>query len=76
MAARKYVDCRESASVSNCSVKISGTEDEVLETTVLHAISAHQEKDSDELRKYIRSMMKDDLEPFTRQEKAASRPSA
>jgi hypothetical protein len=40
MAKRKSIDCRDYPSEKNCLVKISGTEKEVLEAAVQHAVSA------------------------------------
>ena len=60
MAARKSIDCRNYPSDKNCSLKISGTEDEVLDAAVQHAVSAHGHRESAELRQEIRSMLKDE----------------
>src|SRR6266446_4536477 len=38
---RKSIDCRNYPSEKNCSLKISGTEDEVFDAAVQHAVSAH-----------------------------------
>lgn len=57
---RKYIDCRESPSVSNCSLRISGTEDEVVRAAAEHAVSVHGHKDSPEMRDQIRSSLKDE----------------
>jgi predicted small metal-binding protein len=57
---RKSIDCRNYPSEKNCSLKISGTEDEVLEAAVDHAASAHGHKKSPELRQQIKSMLKDE----------------
>ena len=59
-AQRKSIDCRDYPSEKNCSVKISGTEEEVLDTAVQHAVSAHGHKNSPELRDQIKSMLKDE----------------
>lgn len=56
---RKYIDCREQPK-STCSLRLSGTEKEVLEAAKQHAISAHGEKDSRELVEMLRSGMKDE----------------
>ncbi len=58
--ARKYVDCREQPSVSNCSLRISGEENEVLDAAVMHAISRHGHQGTPELREQIRQSLKDD----------------
>jgi predicted small metal-binding protein len=60
MADRKSIDCRDHPSEKNCSLKISGREDEVLEAAVQHAVSAHGRKSSPELREQIKSMLKDE----------------
>jgi len=40
-AQRKSIDCRDYPSEKNCSLKISGTEEEVIDAAVQHAVSAH-----------------------------------
>jgi predicted small metal-binding protein len=55
---RKFIDCREFPSEKNCSIKISGTEDEVLDLAVLHANSVHGHEDNTELREEIRKLLK------------------
>ena len=60
MAPRKSIDCRNYPSENNCSLKISGTEEEVLDAAVQHAVSAHGHKESADLRHELRSMLKDD----------------
>lgn len=57
---RKSVDCREYPSEKNCSLKISGTEDEVLDAAVQHAVSAHGHEDGAELRENLRQVLKDE----------------
>ena len=60
MADRKSIDCRDYPSDKNCSLKISGTEEEVLEAAVQHAVSAHGHTDPTELREQLKSMLKDE----------------
>ncbi len=58
---RKYIDCREMPSESNCTVAISADrEDELVEAAVQHACAVHQHKDSPELRKQLRQMFKEE----------------
>jgi predicted small metal-binding protein len=45
---------------NNCSLKISGTEDEVLNAAVQHAASAHGHEETAELREQLSSMLKDE----------------
>ena len=59
---RKYVDCRELPSESNCSLKISGEQDEVLDAAVQHAVTVHKHENTPELREEIRVGLKDDTE--------------
>jgi predicted small metal-binding protein len=59
---RKVIDCRDYPSEKNCTLAISGAEDEVLETAVLHAASVHGHKNTPELREQLRSMLKDEGE--------------
>lgn len=60
MADRKSIDCRDYPSEKNCSLKIAGTEDEVLDAAVQHAVSTHGHENSPELREQIKSMLKDE----------------
>jgi predicted small metal-binding protein len=57
---RKSIDCRDYPSEKNCSLKISGTETEVLDAAVQHAVSAHEHEETPELREQIKSMLKDE----------------
>ena len=56
---RKYIDCRDYPSEKNCSLRIPGTEEEVLDAAVQHAASAHGHDETPELRSQLRSMLKD-----------------
>lgn len=57
---RKSIDCREYPSDKNCSLKISGTEDEVLEIAVQHAAASHGHENNPELREQLRQLLKDE----------------
>ena len=57
---RKSIDCRDYPSEKNCSLKLSGTEEEVLDAAVQHAASAHGHQNSPELREQLKSMLKDE----------------
>jgi predicted small metal-binding protein len=58
--ARKYIDCREMPSESNCTVAIAAdSEDELMEAVVQHAVAVHGHEDSSELRDGIRQGLKD-----------------
>jgi predicted small metal-binding protein len=60
MADRKSIDCRDYPSEKNCSLKMAGAEDEVLDAAVQHAVSVHGHQNSPELREQIKSMLKDE----------------
>jgi predicted small metal-binding protein len=61
---RKFVDCREVPSESNCTIAISAdSESELLEAAVQHAVAVHKHEDTPELRRMIRSAMKDGTPP-------------
>ena len=59
MAQRKSIDCRDYPSEKGCTLRISGTEQEVLDAAVQHAVSSHGHKNSRELREQLKSMLKD-----------------
>lgn len=56
---RKYFDCREVPSKIGCSLRISGTEEEVLHNAIRHAVEDHREMNSPQLRQTIQSRMRD-----------------
>jgi predicted small metal-binding protein len=51
------MDCRTTPSESNCSLVITGEEDEVLRAAVAHAVEAHGHTDGTELRDGIRASL-------------------
>jgi hypothetical protein len=59
MATRKAIDCRDHPSEKNCSLRISGTEEEVLDAATQHAVRSHGHENSPELREQLRSMLKE-----------------
>lgn len=56
--ARKSIDCRLYPSEKDCTLKISGTEEEVLEAASAHAIAAHGHADTPELRNELRALLR------------------
>jgi predicted small metal-binding protein len=58
---RKLIDCSDYPSEKNCTLKISGTEDEVLDAAVLHAVSAHGHQNTPDLREQLRQGLKSDI---------------
>ena len=57
---RKVVDCRLFPSEKNCSLAITGTEEEVLTVAVRHAVEEHGHDNTPELRSEIRGLLKDE----------------
>ena len=64
--ARKVSDCRDIPSTTQCTLMISGEEDEVIRAAKEHAISVHGEKDSPELEQEIRNSLKDEPAEWSR----------
>jgi predicted small metal-binding protein len=64
---RKFIDCREMPSESNCSVAISADSDqELVEAAVQHAMAVHKHQDTPELRQAIREHLKEGTPPVER----------
>ncbi|MET7516646.1 DUF1059 domain-containing protein [Streptomyces sp. NPDC005480] len=58
---RKVVDCRDVPSETNCTLAITGEEDEVVRAAAEHSVSVHGHTDTPELRNMIRSNLKDEM---------------
>ncbi|WP_026413359.1 DUF1059 domain-containing protein [Actinomadura oligospora] len=58
---RKVADCRQFPSETNCTLTISGEEDEVMQAAVQHAVSVHGHTDTPEMREQLRGMLKDEV---------------
>jgi len=54
---RKMFDCREWP--GECTLAISGEEEEVVKAQLLHVVEAHGQVDSPQLRDQIRASLKD-----------------
>jgi hypothetical protein len=57
---RKVIDCREFPSENNCSLTISGTEDEVIKAASEHAVSSHGHIAGPDLVSALRSSLRDE----------------
>jgi predicted small metal-binding protein len=58
--ARKYVDCRDFPSESNCTVAISAdSEKELMEIAVQHAVAVHGHADTPEFREQLKNAIKE-----------------
>jgi predicted small metal-binding protein len=53
--ARKMIDCRKVPSEIGCTLTIAGTEEEVLDAAVAHAVAKHGHEDTLELREELRA---------------------
>ncbi len=61
---RKYIDCREFPSDSNCSIAISAdSETELMEAAVQHAVAVHQHEDTPEFRSQLKQLFKEGTPP-------------
>jgi predicted small metal-binding protein len=58
--ARKFIDCRQHPSESNCSIAISADSDnELVDAAAQHAVAVHNHADDEELRSWLRSAIKE-----------------
>ncbi|CAL9493994.1 hypothetical protein SUDANB120_03311 [Streptomyces sp. enrichment culture] len=58
---RKVADCRDYPSEMNCTLTITGEEEEVIRAAAEHAVSVHGETDTPEFRDTLRKMLKDEV---------------
>jgi predicted small metal-binding protein len=57
---RKYIDCREFPSQSNCTVAISAdSEDELIDAAAQHAAEVHGHQDTPEFRTQLKSAVRE-----------------
>ena len=57
---RVIIDCRDFPNEIGCTLLISGSAKEVLNVAVRHAVEEHGHQDTPELRKQVRSFMKNE----------------
>jgi predicted small metal-binding protein len=61
---RKYIDCREFPSETNCTVVIcADTEKELLEIAVQHAVATHGHTDTPQFRGELRKAFREGVPP-------------
>ncbi|MFJ5936178.1 DUF1059 domain-containing protein [Streptomyces sp. NPDC093071] len=60
---RKVADCRRTPSVMNCTLTITGEEEEVVRAAAEHAVSVHGHEDTPELRAMVRADLEDEKVP-------------
>jgi predicted small metal-binding protein len=58
---RKYIDCRDMPSETNCDVAMSGSEEHLVNAATIHAVTAHGHEDTPELRDQIRGALKEEV---------------
>jgi len=58
--ARKLVDCRQVPNDRNCTLTITGEEEEVLRAAVMHAVDVHGHRDTPEFRNELRRALRDE----------------
>jgi hypothetical protein len=58
---RKYMDCREMPSESNCDLAMAGSEEHLVEAAVNHAVIAHGHENSPELRAQVMQALKEEV---------------
>lgn len=64
---RKFVDCREFPSETNCTVALSADNDqELLDAAVQHAVAVHGHSDTPELRDQIKKLFREGTPPIER----------
>jgi hypothetical protein len=54
---RYMIDCRKVPSENNCTLTIAGTESEVLDAAVAHAVAAHGHENGPGLREMLRGAL-------------------
>ncbi len=57
---RKVIDCRWFPTDVPCDITIAGSEEEVLNLAVQHAVSSHGHDDTPELREQLRTMLREE----------------
>ena len=66
---RVFLDCRDFPNEIGCTLLISGSSKEVFRTALRHSIDEHGHKDTPELRKQLKTMMKTEKRSRNKKEK-------
>jgi predicted small metal-binding protein len=62
--ARKYIDCREYPSESNCTLALSADSDEeLMEAAVQHSVAVHHHEDTPEFRRQLKGLFREGMPP-------------
>lgn len=68
---RKFIDCREFPSESNCTVTImADNADELVEAAAQHAVAVHKHEDTPALREGLKGLVRSGAPPDTRPRRA------
>jgi predicted small metal-binding protein len=62
---RKVADCRQFPSEMNCTLTISGEEQEVMDAAAMHAVAVHGETDTPEFREQLKTFLVDEKVPVS-----------
>ena len=62
---RKVADCRQFPSEVNCTLTISGEEQEVIDAATMHAVAVHGETDTPEFREQLKHFLADEKVPVS-----------
>ena len=57
---RKFIDCRKYPTEKPCTLAIHGSEKDVLDAAIDHAVSKHGHQNTPELRNQLRTMLQDE----------------
>jgi hypothetical protein len=61
---RKFIDCREFPSESNCSITIlADNSDELVEAAAQHAVAVHKHEDTPGLREGLKGLIRNGTPP-------------
>ena len=61
---RKYIDCRNFPSETNCTVAISAdSEQELMDVAVQHAVAVHGHRDTPEFRQQLKEAIREGAPP-------------
>jgi hypothetical protein len=58
---RKVADCRDFPSETGCTLTIAGSESEVLDAALHHAVTVHGHEDTPDVRDWLRQNLKDEV---------------
>jgi len=57
---RKVADCRRFPSEKGCTLTIAGSEDEVMDVALYHAVKSHGHEETPALREQLKALLRDE----------------